>query len=259
MPSVQRQQQRNQAEAEGDCAKRVKPFTLPGFGNLMQGAIAPQRADDPDRHIDVKNPAPIGGRKDQAAQERAGNPAERPGDAVDAEGTPALVRRKGLGQDGRAVHHHQRGAGALHQAEQDQLRGILRDAAQGRTDREDHKTKVVHAHAPEHVRHAPKGQQEDGADQDVGHDDPDHLHQVGMQFHHHVRKRQDHNGAVNRRHQRADGRNTQRDPFVFDASMWAGILHFSHLSNRSKMPNFTSKREFGWIRPFHVRFRNSLR
>jgi hypothetical protein len=39
-----------------------------------------------------------------------------------------------------------------------------------------------------------------------------------MQFYHHVRQRQDHDGAVNRRHQCTDRRHTKRDPLIFDVS-----------------------------------------
>ncbi len=210
----QRDQEGGEAEAEADGSGNIEALTLLADGHFLQRPVAPDGAEDADRHIDEEDPAPVCEREDQPAQDGAGHAAEGERHGVDAKRLAALIGRKDLREEGDAVHDHHGRAGALHHARKDELGGIAGEAAQRRADGEDHEAQVVHAHAAEHIGDAAEGQQKDRADEDVGHDDPDHLDQVCVQLDHHLWQAKDHDGAVDGGHQGADGGNAQDDPFI---------------------------------------------
>ena len=93
------------------------------------------RAEDPDRHVDVEDPAPVVVLRQPAAEHR---PHDRTHDRAGAEhrhGMPVTLRRIDL-QQCRLRQRDQSGAGeALQGTEQDQLVQGRRGAAQGRGDR----------------------------------------------------------------------------------------------------------------------------
>ena len=89
----EREQEGDEAEAEGRRAERVERSRGGCDGDsFLEGDIAPQAPEYPYGDVDVEDPAPARDGKDEAAEQGARDAAQGPGDAVDAQGAPALVR-----------------------------------------------------------------------------------------------------------------------------------------------------------------------
>src|SRR5262249_51169984 len=93
--------------------------------------------DDPDRQVDVEDPAPGEVVDEEAAEQRA----DHRGYAEDRPEEPlvlaALARRHDVADDGDGRDDQAAGADSLERAEGDQLAYVLADSAQRRADQED--------------------------------------------------------------------------------------------------------------------------
>jgi hypothetical protein len=107
--------------------------------------------DDPDRDVDVEDPAPRQVVDEESAQQRTdhrGDPEDRAEEAL----VPApLARRDDVADHGDRRHDQPAGAEALKGAEGNQLGHVLREAAEHRSDEEDRDRNLEDELAPVQV------------------------------------------------------------------------------------------------------------
>jgi acetyl esterase/lipase len=168
--------------------------------NQPQRSHAHQQIDEerPTPGQRVGQPAPKAG-----AQDRAQHDAHR----SDGHGMAALVRRISVGEDGLRQRHQGRAEGALQQAEQDDLRQILGQAAEhGGGHEADDGDGEIAAPAEAIAEIAGQGHHDRRRDQIAG-QHPTDLVAAGAQLALHVRQRDVDDGGVQRLH---DGRGHDR-------------------------------------------------
>ena len=108
--------------------------------------------EDPDRDVDVEDPAPVDVLGDHAADQRPDRQRQRRDAGPDADRHAALPRRERRGDDRQRRRVHQRRADALHDARADQHAGAVREAAEERRRGEDDEADDEDAPPAEHVR-----------------------------------------------------------------------------------------------------------
>jgi hypothetical protein len=128
--------------------------------------------DDPDRQVDVEDPAPAERVGEEPAQQRAGHA----GHAEDGpEGALVLAPLAGghdVGHDRLGQHHQAAAAQALQRPERDQLAHALGQAAQRRADQENHDRRLEQALAAVLVAELPPQRRRGRRGQQVGGDHP---------------------------------------------------------------------------------------
>src|SRR5215472_8100098 len=92
---------------------------MPDAG-FTQVPETPDRADQPDRHVDEKDQTPVEASKHSADDDTEERTAHRR-DHVDAQGEAALVGWEGVGKNRRRARHHHRAAYGHDHAQDDQL------------------------------------------------------------------------------------------------------------------------------------------
>ena len=212
-----------EADGESDVAPPVDTAAM-ALAVVAQFAVGPERAEDADRHVDPEDGPPVDGSEDASG----GQPDELPGeggDLIDAQCQAALLKRKGVGQDGRRIGREHRPADGLQDAPSDEpqrpvaaLERVERE--QDRRDREDHEAGVVDLHPAVHVAEAAQRDHENRLNEAVSHDHPEQVADVSSGQRIEVdptedgRQRDDDDRAVERRHEDGGRRIGQRRPFV---------------------------------------------
>ena len=117
----------------------------------VQHQLQHDERDDPDRDVDVEDPVPREMVDEEPAEQGPDHRRDAEDGAHQAGVAPALARRDDIA-DHRLRRHHQRAAAqALQTAKHDQLRHVLAQPAQDRTDQEHDERDLQHELAPVHV------------------------------------------------------------------------------------------------------------
>jgi hypothetical protein len=216
-------QKRRQTHGEGQVAGPVD-LRVADRAQFFEAHVRPDRADQPDGHADEEHQPPVDRRQD-AAHDEPDELAGQEGDAVDAEGQAPLLGRECVGQDGLRVRKQKRAADPLYEAHADDpdrpgRSGEWRQGEKQRSDGEDDEARVIHADSPEHVTEAPERHNEHGGHEQVAHHDPEEIaraarvERVQLDAVEDRGQRDDHDRAVDRRHQDPERRVREGDPFV---------------------------------------------
>ena len=134
----------------------------------------------PDRNIDPEDPPPrqVGG--DKSTQEYPNDRADVPAHRVEPVGTASPLGGKGIGDHSTAVGGDEGPTQPLEDSEPDHGLLIPGQSAQQRAEDEDGESRLVHPHPAEDVPQPPYLGREQGDDQEVADDDPDHRAEAGV-------------------------------------------------------------------------------
>ena len=190
----------------------------------MQRLVRPDRAQDTERHAHDEDRVPVD-RGQYATDDQSEEGAGDGRDLIHADRESTSVRRERVREDRGRVREQHRAADGLHHAPSDQPErsGTAGERVEHQGDRgdgEDHEAEVVDAHAAVDVTEAPETDHEHGGDQNVAHQHPEQvadvagLERVELDAGEDRGQRDQHNGAVDRRHQDAQGGVAQGDPLV---------------------------------------------
>ena len=147
-------------------------------GVLDPLALAGQRhgqdaeRDEAERHVDVEDPAPRRVRRQEAADERAGDARDAEDGAEQARPLAALARRHDVADRRLGGDHQAAAAEPLDRPEGDELRHALREPAEHRPDEEDHERSLQHDLAPVEVAELAVERRHDRHREQVRGDDP---------------------------------------------------------------------------------------
>jgi hypothetical protein len=111
-------------------------------------------------------------RREEAADQRAGDARHAEHRAEQPDPLAALARRHDVANRGLRRHHQPAAAEALDRSERDQLGHPLRHAAQRRADQEDHQRGLQHDLAAVEVAELPVERRDRGDRQQIGRHDP---------------------------------------------------------------------------------------
>ena len=214
---------RDQADGERDVAGPVDRRVL-ARADLPQLQVRPDGAEDAERDRDEEDQAPVDRRQD-AADDEADEEAADPDDIGDPEREPALVGGERVGEDRGGVGEQERGADALHDAEDDQPVGARTpvqpvDRQEERRDGEHEEAERVHAHAPVQVAEPAEADDEDARHDEEAEDHPEEVEAVARgervepDAAEDVGHRDEHDRGVDRREQHREGGVRERDPLV---------------------------------------------
>ena len=115
--------QRNQQAGDRDEVVRVPTMSKRGSAQLRllaEDQEGPDGADDREGDVEPEDPVPGEGGQ-RAAEDRAEDGADGGDDHVGAEGDAELLAGEGVGDDGRAIRHHERARRALDDADDDEF------------------------------------------------------------------------------------------------------------------------------------------
>ena len=145
---------------------------LAPLGHRRQRQREHHERRQPERDVDVEDPAPARMACEEAADQRAGDARHAEDGAEQPQVAPALARRHDVAD--RRLRTHQQAAAAepLDRPEHDQLGHALREAAEGRADEEEHERALQHDLAPIEVAELPVQRRHDRDRQQVGRHDP---------------------------------------------------------------------------------------
>src|SRR5205814_10125478 len=105
------------------------PRLTRGVAALVDEETRREQARDPDRNVDVEDPAPVEMLRDEAADERPDRERHRRDARPDADRLAALPRRERGGDDRERRRVHERAAKALDDARADQEAAVRRQPA----------------------------------------------------------------------------------------------------------------------------------
>ena len=142
---------------------------------MRQGQEYQQDADQPRDEIDVENHAPVHVFGEIAAQQRTDDQAARPPKGKEADGQPALRRRKGLGHKEQRHRQHRAAAHPLQNTEGDQDGAVPRQAAQHGTNDKQRDADQQEIAIPQHVAQPSHGGNDNGTGNHVSGNNPLHL------------------------------------------------------------------------------------
>ena len=142
------------------------------LGDRGQRRREHEEGDDPERQVDVEDPAPAEVAREEAAEQRPGDAGEAEHGAEQARVAAALARRHDVADRGLRADHQPAAAEALQRAEGDQLVEALALAAQRRADQEHDQAGLQDDLAPVHVAELPVQRRDGGLREQVGGDDP---------------------------------------------------------------------------------------
>ena len=175
LPAVQHELETAEAQHHQDEAGPVHPARLPEIRRIEEEGTGHEEAEQPDRQVDVEDPAPRPVVRDVAAQ---GRPDDRPHHEADAphrHREAALAEREDLPQDGLGERDDRAAPDPLRDAREDQEGEVRRHARQHRAHREQHAADQEEALAAQDPREPAGGGNDDGVGGQVGGDDPRHL------------------------------------------------------------------------------------
>ena len=131
--------------------------------------------DDPERQVDVEDPAPAGVVDDEPADQRARDAGEAEHRAEVARVAAPLPRGDDIGDDRLRADHQPAATDALQGPERDELPHVLRQPAQGRADQEHHDREQEDLLAAVEVAELAVDRRRDGRGQQVGRHHPRQL------------------------------------------------------------------------------------
>ena len=138
----------------------------------VQGHLQQDDRDDGDGQREEEVPAPAERVGHDTAEQRAADHADGHDAAEETGVLAALTRGDDVGHDDLAERSEATGTEALHDAEDDQRRGVLREPGEGRAENEDDERDLDEQLAAEQVGElAPDGRRDGGREQRRG-DDP---------------------------------------------------------------------------------------
>jgi hypothetical protein len=171
---ARRQHEAAGGEAEQDRAEHVDACLATLLWHA-QGDRDHRKGDDPDRQVDVEDPAPRGVVDQEAADQRPGHAADPEDGTEDALVAAAVARRDDVADDRLREDDEPAAAEALHRAEGDELAHALGLAAQRRPDEEDDDRGLEDALATVEVAELAVERRRDRRGQQVAGDDPREL------------------------------------------------------------------------------------
>ncbi len=175
LPEAQSQHEAAQAHRQEERAQGVKALLFPPEDQpRRQEAQGGQDPDNPQRHVDIKNPAPAEGLGDDAAHGRASARPRRHYQAQNTHGPPPLAARKGPGDHGGADGHEHGAAHPLQGPEQHQGHERRGHAAEDGAQGEHGEARRPQEFLPHQVGDAPQDQQQAADDDEVGDNHPFH-------------------------------------------------------------------------------------
>ncbi len=180
------EQRRAEAGDEDDAGERDGEQHGAGVVDLHLGGAAvrlERRVDDrqrqqAERQVDIEDPSPAELIDDEAAEQRAEHRRDAEHAAEEALIAAALARGDDVADDGNGGDDEAAAAEPLDDAEGDQLRQVLRHAAQARADEEDDDGRLQHDAAPVDVAELAVQRHDDRRRQQVGGDDPRQVRQA---------------------------------------------------------------------------------
>ena len=179
-----RGQDRQQAGREQPVAPPVDaPVRGAGaVADFAQARVGPDGAEDSERHRHEEDQAPAHLAEQAAGQQTEERPGDG-GDLVDADRRAPPGRREDVGEDGRRVRQHHRGADTLHDAPADEPqracpagRRVERQGDRGH--REHGESEGVDAGAPVEVAKPAHGHDQGRRDEQVPHEHPQEVADV---------------------------------------------------------------------------------
>ena len=172
-----REDEPGEPDDERDDAAEVEPAVVVGGDELVQHERAPRRGGQAERHVEPEHPVP-GDRDQHAAEHRTEHEPDRGDHRVRPHGEAQLLLRERVGDQRGGVREQERGAEALDDAPDDQLRAVLREPGAERGQREGEEAADVGALAAEEVGQPAGGEDEHGRGDHVGEDHPDEPEQA---------------------------------------------------------------------------------
>ena len=137
--------------------------------------------EDADRQVHGEDRAPAEVGDEKAADGRPGDDSEAGDHAVDGEDAAPLVDRKQRHHQGQSLRGEDRRAESLQPPRDDELRRVLREGAEAGGDGEDHDAHGEDVARAVDVAQPRRRDQEDGVEQAVGVQDPQHLVEARVQ------------------------------------------------------------------------------
>ncbi len=213
----------HEAEGERDVARPVDPRSI-AVAHLAELDVAPDSAEQSDRHRHQEDEPPVDGGED-AAEDQADERAADAGGLVDAESEATLIVGEGVGEDGSRVGDEEGSPDPLEDADDDQPQPCRSpvhpgDRQQQGEEGEEREPEVVHPHAAVHVAQATKAHDQDAGDHEEAEDHPQEveavarLERIEVDASEDVGQGDQHDRGVDRGHQHAQGRDRQGRPLV---------------------------------------------
>ena len=187
-------EQAAQADREGDPAGQVDPGRAPGRVPAGRRRPGQEEGDDPDRDVDVEDPAPgrcqrrqertthdplagkhrtgVEGAQDRSARERTGRHPQEGQPANHAEGPRPVGRSVQVGSGGRRDRHDDPAAECLHEPGRNELPEVLACPGNRRADREGEQAEHQQPASPPEVGKAAGEGHRSDVDEQIAVDDP---------------------------------------------------------------------------------------
>jgi hypothetical protein len=153
----------------------VVDLVLDLVGASVEGGSDHGERDQPDRDVDVEDPAPGEVVDEEAAEQRPDHGRDAEDAAEEALVAAALARRDDVADHGDRDHEQAAAAQSLDRPEEDQLGHVLADSAQRGADEEDHDRRLQYALSAVQVAQLPVEGSDDRRGEQIGGDDPREL------------------------------------------------------------------------------------
>ncbi len=192
---------------------RLRDFFL-NIWRIFHDPVGQEEGQQADRHVKKEDPAPIEVVGDVATQRRADRRGDDHRQAIHGEGLPALLRGKGIRQDGLFTGRKTAAAHALQDPAEDQNRQTRRQSTQRGRETEQRHADHVKLLPPNERGHVGAGRQNDGVRDQVRRQDPGGFVLRGAKAARDVRQSHIRDGGIEHLHKRRQRHRHGNNPRV---------------------------------------------